>query len=116
MINYIFRKPKFPVIYENNGNLIGGKTEKVFVNKIENQTIPSKSPHDVIDATGEVWFLSTDPLVMAPLSFKNKCSKKRLIEIYNNSRNSKENNTKYSEKSLSNKKFKKIIEDIVELL
>jgi hypothetical protein len=116
MINYIFRKPKYPVVYENNGNLIGGKTEKIFEKKIEELNIPSNSPHDVIDATGEVWFLSTDPFVMAPLSFKNKCTKKKLIEIFNNSYNSKINNTQYSEKSLSSKKFSRIISDIVDLL
>ena len=82
MINYIFRKPKFPVVYENNNNLIGGKTEKGFEIKLANLNIPSTSPHDVIDATGEVWFLSTDPLVLAPLTFKKRCTKKRLIDSF----------------------------------
>jgi hypothetical protein len=116
MINYIFRKPKFPVVYENNNNLIGGKTEKGFEIKVANLNIPSTSPPDVIDATGEVWFLSTDTLVLAPLTFKKRCTKKRLIDIYNNSNNSKENHIKYAEKSLSTKNFSRIIGDIVDLL
>ena len=76
MLKYIFRKPIFPVVYENNQNLIGGKNEKVFEKNISGLNIPSTSPHDVIDATGEIWFISTDPLVLAPLSFKNRCTKK----------------------------------------
>ena len=116
MINYIFRKPKFPVLYENNNNLIGDKTEKSFEVKLASLNIPSTSPHDVTDANGEVWFLSTDPLILAPLTFKKRCTKKRLIDIYNNSNNSKENNVNYSEKSLSTKKFSAIIGDIVDLL
>jgi len=116
MINYIFRKPKFPVVYENDHHLIGGKTEKDFEINIASLNIPSTSPHDVIDATGEIWFLSTDPVVLAPLNFKKRCTKKRLIEIYNNSNKSKENNKNYSEKSLSAKTFVSIIGDIVDLL
>jgi hypothetical protein len=114
MITYVFRKPVYPVIYEFNGHLIGGRTEKEFVKNLHN--IKSKKPHDLIDATGEVWLLSTDPLVMSPISFKKRFTKKKLIETYNNSNNCKENKTPYSEKSLSNKKYNKILEDILKLI
>jgi len=50
MITYIFRKPVFPVIYEFDGKLIGGRTEKNFEKNLENENIKSEKPHDVIDA------------------------------------------------------------------
>ena len=116
MITYIFRKPIFPVIADFNGTLIGGKTGAQFENNLKKHNIHIENPHDVIDATGEVWLLSIEPLAMSPLSFKNKFTKIKLIKTYNSSNNCIENKTPYSEKSISSKKFIKILKDILELI
>jgi hypothetical protein len=116
MITYIFRKPIFPVIAYFNGTLIGGKTGAQFENNLKKYNIHIEKPHDVIDATGEVWLLSIEPLAMSPLSFKSRFTKIKLIQIYNISNNCKENRMPYSEKSISNKKFIKILKDILELI
>lgn len=70
----------------------------------------------VIDSTGEEFWYSPEHFALSPgMAFK-KWTKKRIIELYNNSPNAKDNKNSYPIKSLSNKKLSRIISDICELL
>jgi hypothetical protein len=68
-----------------------------------------------IGSTGEEFWYSPENYVIAPGFAFKKWTKKRLIELYNDS-NSVNNDTKYSAKSLSSKRLTQLISDICNLL
>lgn len=115
MIVYMFRKPKFPIICNIDGFLVTAGSNPLFQRRMKKQNLKSKQ-YRAIDATGECWELYADQMFMTPSLLKRRWSKKEIIQMYNESKNSQEIKTKYSEKSLSNKRFEKIYSDIVELL
>ena len=70
----------------------------------------------VVDSTGDEFWYSPEHFCLSPgMAFK-KWTKKRIIDLYNNSSNVEENNKSYSVKSFSNKRLSRIISDICELL
>ncbi len=114
MLTYIFRKPKYPIICDIDGHIIGAKSEKSFLKQMnEIQFIPEKT-YNLIDISGEGWWFTPDKMAVSPLSMR-KWFKKDIITLYNNRKNSIDG-MKYSVKSTSSKRFDKIFRDIVELL
>jgi hypothetical protein len=80
-----------------------------------NTTIPDG--YETIDASGEGFGLSVyeDCFALSPLVLKKKWTKLELIRLYNSRKNNADENN-YSEKSLSAKRFDKILSDIASLL
>jgi hypothetical protein len=115
-LQFLFRKPKFPVIFDIDGELIVATSMNDFDKKIKNFKLKEKHLYAAIDSTVEGWSLSSDPLVISPLTLKKKWTKKELINLYNQSQNCKCNNNPYSESSLSNKKLSVIFKEIAEIL
>jgi hypothetical protein len=115
-IRYLFRKPTFPIIINIEGFFIGAKTLKELSNKLTNIQFDSDKSYDLVDITGEGWSLSTPKMVISPLTFKKKWTKRQIIKLFNERKNIElAEGKKYSEKSLSAKRLDKIIFDIVEI-
>ena len=114
--NVLFRNPEYPVI------VISEKlTAASNIKELAKSCIVSKLPKNetvirVIDSSAKEFWYSPDNLAIAPGFAFKKWTKKKIVELYNNSSNSKKAEVKYSLKSLSNKRLSRIIGDICVLL
>ena len=117
-IRHFFRKPKYPILCEINGHLIGAKSDRTLAKKLSLLELDDSKQYDVIDLTGEGWLLLTDHMVLSPVNFRKKrWTKLEIIRLFNNRANKSDSDEKpYSEKSLSAKKIDKIFRYIVEAL
>lgn len=115
IIDYLFRKPKFPIICAFDDFLIMAKTEAEFQRRVDKVKLTSDTHYNMVDATGEDWQFSSGKMYIMPTK-RRKWSKKKIIQTYNQSRNCVQTGITYSEKSLSSKRFEVVFEDIVELI
>ena len=115
MIDYLFRKPKFPIICIINDVLVTAKTEVGFQRRINQIDLAPDAHYNLVDSTGEGWEFYTNQMYITP-ALRRKWSKKRLIQVYNDSQNCQRIGLTYSEKSLSGKRFDKIFAGIVDLV
>ena len=116
MLNYIFRKPKFPIICDFDGILVAAKSEISFTRQLDKLEIDIEKSYPLISISGEGWMFLPQHLAVSPLSTKKKWFKKDIIALYNDRKNPGSDGKQYSDKSLSAKRFEKIFKDIVELL
>ena len=114
-VSSLFRKPKFPIICDIDGNVIAAKSISSFEKQLTAYNMCKGSAYPVIDFTGEGWSFYPELMVISPLTAKKKWFKKEVISIFNNRKNNTYNVT-YSEKSISAKRYEKIFQDIVGLL
>jgi hypothetical protein len=70
----------------------------------------------VIDNTGEEFWYLPNQYALAPGFPTKKWTKKKIIDLYNNSEASKESGIEYSSKSLSSRRLSKIIREICDIL
>ena len=117
-IRSFFRKPKYPILCNVDGHLIGAKSDKTLAKELSALELKKDEQYDVIDSTGEGWLLLAEHMVLSPVNFrKRRWTKLEIIRLFNNRANKSGPDEKpYSEKSLSAKKFDKIIRDLVERL
>jgi hypothetical protein len=113
----LFRNPKYPVIIISQDKLLTGYDIDTLAIALLSVPPPYEKDYvKVIDITGEEFWFYPDKIYLAPGFFPKKWTKKRVIELYNNSSNAKESESNYPLKSLSSKKFSRIIGEICELL
>jgi hypothetical protein len=115
MIRFIFRRPEFPVICDAQGVLIGAQTPKQLHHQIRSIELSQGEKLPVVDATGEGWVLHTDLMILSPLTFKKRWTKKEVIELFNKSQTAKQAGLEYPLRSLSSKRFDRIAGEIVKL-
>lgn len=115
--NILFRRPKYPVIVISSDELNSAyDIDQLAAHCLLSESFDNELFVKVIDSTGEEFWYSPEHFALSPgMAFK-KWTKKRIIELYNNSPNAKDNKNSYPIKSLSNKKLSRIISDICELL
>jgi hypothetical protein len=115
-IKYVFRKPKFPLIINLDGYLIAA-TKRKLLTQLRNIELNLNTCYETIDASGEGFglYVYEDCFALSPLVLKKKWTKLELIRLYNSRKNNADENI-YSEKSLSAKRFNKILSDITSLL
>ena len=114
-IPFLFRKPKFPIICDVEGNVIAAKSISGFEKQLTAYNMSKGSRYPIIDITGEGWSFYSELMIISPLTTKKKWFKKEVITIFNNRKNNISNVT-YSQKSISAKRYDKIFQDIVALL
>jgi hypothetical protein len=113
----LFRSPKYPVIVISQEKLLTGYNIDTLSMALLSVSPPSEKEYvKVIDFTGEEFWFFPDKIYLTPGFFSKKWTKKKVIELYNNSSNAKKSNSNYPLKSLSSKKFSRIIGEICELL
>ncbi len=113
----LFRRPKYPLIVISADDIVMPAFNIKELAAYCLATIPSKEGGVIraIDSTGEEFWYSPENCAIAPGFGFKKWTKKKIIELYNNS-NSVTNDTIYSDRSLSNKRLTQIITDICNLL
>ena len=117
-IRSFFRKPKYPILCNVDGHLIGAKSDKTLAKELSALELKKDEQYDVIDSTGKGWLLLTKHMVLSPLNFKKRrWTKLEVIRLFNDRTNKPDPDEKpYSEKSLSGKKHDRIFRDLVERL
>ena len=116
MIRYLFRLPKFPVICNFDGVLIGAESSDSLESQIDALDISLGKSYPLADASGEGWTLVTEYMVVSPLVTKKRWTKREIILMFNTSENAQQSGMTYSDKSLSSKRLDRIVDEIVELI
>ncbi len=112
-ICYFFRKPSFPIICNVDGDLIVARSPKSFQNALDEYALEDGRVYDIVARSSESWGLHSDQMIVSPVTFKKRWTKREVIDLFNDSR---QMTTEYSTKSLSSKRFEKIFNDVVDLI
>jgi len=98
------------------GYFVGAKTPKELSIKLTKIQLDRDKIYDMVDFTGEGWSLYLPKMLISPLTFKKRWTKREIIKLFNERENIElAEGKKYSEKSLSAKRLDKIIFDLVEM-
>ena len=115
-LTYVFRRPRFPIICNIDGELVAGSTAQQFEQRIGKVTLPSGRAFKIIDANGEGWVLHTELNAISPLTLDKQWTKSRVIEMFNASLNAQRASFQYPRGSLSNRRLDAVVCDVVELV
>jgi len=96
--------------------VIAARSPRSFEKEMQRIRLDPEGYYDVVDVTGEGWSFSAKHMVISPLTIKKRWFKKDVIVTYNNRKNVSNQEKKYSDKSLSSKRFERIFCEIVDLL
>jgi hypothetical protein len=113
-LNFLFRKPRLPIIIDTGAGLLGVKSWTICEKHLATVTFPDMAPRDVIDSSAEAFSLYPEHMAFSPLTFKKRWTKLAIIELYNGSRGP--GRPEYPTTSLGNKTLEKVVKDIVDLL
>jgi len=116
MIKCLFRQPRFPLICDVHGVLIGAETPEQFEAQVAALELPAGELLPLVDAAGEGWVFHTDEMVVSPLTLKKRWTKKEIISMYNRSETARRLGTEYSTRSLSSKRLDRIVAEVAALI
>jgi hypothetical protein len=116
MIRYAFRSPSFPIIIDIDGHVVSARSMQGLEKKLSGLELLPGRMYDAVDSKGATWFLHRDPMLLSPLTLKQRPTKIQLIKMVNGRKNKSKDAKPYSEKSLSAKTFGVVFEDLVEIL
>lgn len=115
-VQFLFRKPKYPVIVDIDGVVVCGRSAITLAKRLSKLIHLQEKSYDAIDSTGEGWSFYSDKWILSPLCIKKRWTKLDIIRLYNNRKNKTTDHDMYSEKSLSSKRLDRIFIDIFDLL
>ena len=70
-MNFLFRKPRLPVIVDTGTRLIGAKSWAACEKQLATITFADMAPRDVIDATAEAFSMYPEQMVISARTLKN---------------------------------------------
>ena len=114
-IRHLFRKPKYPILVDVDGNLIAAKSSGSLTVRLSRLKLKKAGVYNAIDSSGEGWAFYSEHMVLTPLTMKKRWTKLEVIRLFNQRKNQTAGEKVYSEKSLSSKRFDRILADIVAL-
>jgi hypothetical protein len=115
-LQYLFRKPTFPIVANIEGYFTVAKRPKDLSIKLSKISLDPDKSYDMVDFAGEGWSLYVPKMVISPLTLKKRWTKREIIKLFNERENIQlAEGKKYSEKSLSAKRLDKVIFDLVEV-
>ena len=116
MIRCLFREPEFPVVCDAPAGLVGATSLRDFAAQVDPLGLPPGENLPLVDASAEGWVFNTQHCVLSPLTLKKRWTKKEVIAMFNGSDAARKLGGKYSERSLSAKRFDRILGEIVSLI
>ena len=116
MVQFFIRSPRFPVICDVQGIIICARTARKLSEAVDSIELPQGEYLRLIDTAAEGWILDTDHKIVSPLTFRKHWTKKEVIELFNRSKTAKQRGLEFSARSLSSKRFDRIMGEIVELI
>jgi hypothetical protein len=115
-LRYVFRRPRFPIICDLNGELIAGANSQQFERRLREVAVPAGRTFNIVDVTGEGWVLHPELSAISPLTLDKRWTKARVIGMFNTSVNAQRAGRQYPPRSLSNRRLEAVIRDVAELL
>lgn len=113
-MDFLFRKPRFPIIVVTDDGLIGAHAVSECAKKLTKVTFAGDAPKPVIDSNAEGFALHPERMIISPLTMKKRWSKAEIISLYNERKMPAL--PVYASTSLGNKTLERIVHDIVGLL
>jgi hypothetical protein len=115
MIRCMFRRPVFPIIIGIDGIVVSARSTQGLEKKFSQIALAAGRLYPVVDSTGATWDLYVDGMILSPLTLRKRPTKKELIALVNGRTNKHPDEVPYLEKSLSNKTFERIFEELVNI-
>jgi hypothetical protein len=116
-IKIVLRTPRYPVILISSDRLYSGSNiNELVYSLISSYPLDGEDDIKIIDCTGKEFYYLPDEGIVFPGFTFTQWTKRKIIDLYNESINSKETKISYSIKSLSSKKLSRIVKDICELI
>lgn len=113
----LFRSPKYPAIVIAEDDIWPAfDIEELGTVCVISEPEDGSANMKVIDNTGEEFWYLPNQYALTPGFPAEKWTKKKIIDLYNNSEASKESNIEYPSKSLSSKRLSEIIREICDIL
>jgi len=112
-----WRSPKYPVIIMAPDRLWATKSLNGLARVcLGSPTDDAGQQIFIIDATGDEFIYVSKSYAVVPNIIHKMWTKKRMIDLYNQSVNARETGIKYSERSLGNKHIARITADLCALI
>ena len=111
-IEYVFRRPRFPVMLAVDRELIAAASPAAFQREIGQQNLQKTEPMEMVDATGEGWAFHPDLMVVSPLTLKKRWRKVDVIRLFNQSDNSRRIGKSYPEEYIPRRSLARIIAEV----
>lgn len=112
----VFRRPRFPIICNVDGELVAGGNLQQFERRIAKVELPAGRTFKIVDASGEGWGLHPELSAISPLTLDKQWTKAQVIEMFNMSLNAQRGGLQYSQRSLANRRLAAVIRDVAELV
>jgi hypothetical protein len=96
--------------------LIGAETPKQLSDQLRSIELTPGEQIPLIDSAAEGWVLDIDHMIVSPLTFEKSWTKKKVIEVFNRSKTARQAGLEYPARSLSSKRFDRIVGEIVKLI
>ena len=113
-INYLFRRPKYPVLIETDLRVFGARNGQKIQRLCERELFKKKDSYTLIDSAGEGWMFVPENGVVSPFSINKQSTKLKIIEFFNSALSNSGVSDSFKAGGLSSKRLDKIINDIVE--
>jgi hypothetical protein len=115
-IAYAFRKPRFPVICDFDGDLFAAKSPRALEQRLIGLELPDARKARFVDANGEGWMFLQKEMILAPGFPMRRWRKIEIIRLFNRSRKASEMGLQYPESRLANRRLDMIVWDISAIL
>ena len=113
----LLRNPHYPVIIVSADQLRSAKSLKGLAEACLISSVPDNSRQVIaIDITGDEFWYTPGSYVIWPGFIHKPLTKKRMIDLYNESANARDTGVLYSDRSLGNKTLARISTDLCELI
>ena len=114
MVQHLFRSPKYPLLVETDGRVVGARNGQRIERLRKHDAFSQKDSYVVIDSAGEGWSFVPKYDVISPLTILKQWNKPKIIQFFNTSLEKEGIVTRYEPRSLSNRRLEQVILEIVE--
>ena len=115
-ITYAFRKPRFPLICDFDGDLFAAQSTAALQRRLGGLDLVDERKARFVDANGESWIFLLNKMILAPEFPIRTWRKIEIIRLFNGSRNAGETGLCYPERRLANKRLDAIVREIAAIL
>jgi hypothetical protein len=116
VITYAFRKPRFPLICDFDGDLFAAQSTAALQRRLGGLDLVNERKARFVDANGESWIFLLNEMILAPEFPMRRWRKIEIIHLFNGSRTANEMGLCYPERRLANRRLDMIVRDIAALL
>jgi hypothetical protein len=83
VIQYLFRKPKYPVLIETDERVVGARSGERIGRLCRQSSFAAKESYIVVNSFGEGWSFFPTHEVISPLAAHKRWTKAKIVELFN---------------------------------